>query len=632
MVNLKFNQLLTGLRNRREQELKEKELKGQEAEIRAGGLYINKVEGYSLNIPHAARQQKQPKVIFTLRDFIERKKAEMERQEEETENNVENDSDIEEVVEVEKDIHDKDGDSTDDNVSMDDNSDSDLELIKPNESNPYEEIQKTAKEDLVSDIDNKIEVLNNIIPRFGPTNYNSVEVDTDAKEHNLKQDLKKELTKSKRTDEEDSDIDDILQRKVKKNPNLESTDDEDEDDIPPRKVKNNLKLESTDEEDDNEDEDVIHPRKVKKNLKLESTDEEEDYEDNSPPRKGQEYIKLGRYSGMSVLKTNQNPEAIFEQDFFLLQKKVLSPDEKHFASTSITSLPPVNKDNAKRKATKSLEKPGKSPKIYKKATKNQAKITPNVIENDPPKKAITEDVTLEEEAEDDDEAASFDDFNENLTEEFDLCLHGDLVYDYLCYECTYNRWRVDWNSVHPAAESKDKPVFTELSHKLNVGRFRNISIKLAADTSPRKGARDQPEEEGKKAEEEMVDTPGGPSCGAPPRARPTRQLPPGLQLSSKSGRLPSGISFSTFKPTEEKTDSAYPPSEHNPAPRAAPADGNTPPTGTTPSSGTTPVPGNTTAPGNTHAPGITLAPGNTPDPGNTPAPGNVPAPGAAPCP
>ena len=31
------------------------------------------------------------------------------------------------------------------------------------------------------------------------------------------------------------------------------------------------------------------------------------------------------------------------------------------------------------------------------------------------------------------------DHENNVTSEFDLCTHGDLMYDYMCYECTYNR-------------------------------------------------------------------------------------------------------------------------------------------------------------------------------------------------
>ena len=59
------------------------------------------------------------------------------------------------------------------------------------------------------------------------------------------------------------------------------------------------------------------------------------------------------------------------------------------------------------------------------------------------------DVTLEEVAikEDKEEAANkkeevedvFEDEDEEVTE-FDLCTHGDLVNDYMCYECTYNRF------------------------------------------------------------------------------------------------------------------------------------------------------------------------------------------------
>ena len=76
--------------------------------------------------------------------------------------------------------------------------------------------------------------------------------------------------------------------------------------------------------------------------------------------------------------------------------------------------------------------------------------TPILISDESPKTKL--DVTLEEVAmkEDEEEVALkkeeeedvFEDEDEEVTE-FDLCTHGDLVNDYMCYECTYNRF---WNS------------------------------------------------------------------------------------------------------------------------------------------------------------------------------------------
>ena len=75
---------------------------------------------------------------------------------------------------------------------------------------------------------------------------------------------------------------------------------------------------------------------------------------------------------------------------------------------------------------------------------------PILISDEGPKAKL--DVTLEEVAikEDEEEDALkkkeeedvFEDEDEEVTE-FDLCTHGDLVNDYMCYECTYNR---SWNS------------------------------------------------------------------------------------------------------------------------------------------------------------------------------------------
>ena len=112
----------------------------------------------------------------------------------------------------------------------------------------------------------------------------------------------------------------------------------------------------------------------------------------------------------------------------------------------------------------------------------------------------------------------------------------------------------------------------ELSHRLNIGSLRNISIKRAAPRSPEK-ARPAPaaEKEKPKTEERKADV-------GPP---PTR-LPPGVHLSSKTTdfkrpnisftKLPSGISFSTFKAGEEKKEATPPPapSSEDPAPPPTP--------------------------------------------------------------
>ena len=72
---------------------------------------------------------------------------------------------------------------------------------------------------------------------------------------------------------------------------------------------------------------------------------------------------------------------------------------------------------------------------------------PILISDESPKTKL--DVTLEEVAikEDEEDAALekeeeevFEDEDEEVTE-FDLCTHGDLVNDYMCYECTYNRFQ-----------------------------------------------------------------------------------------------------------------------------------------------------------------------------------------------
>ena len=141
----------------------QEEVKEQEPRSRAGGLSISKVgEGFR-NVPPPARQQDQAKVVFSLKDFIERKK----KAEEEEVEQVEDDSDIEEVGEVKRDTPEEDGNSTDDDVSMDDDTDSDLELIKSDKSGEDRKSKK-HKDGSVSDIDDEIDKLNNISVKHEP--------------------------------------------------------------------------------------------------------------------------------------------------------------------------------------------------------------------------------------------------------------------------------------------------------------------------------------------------------------------------------------------------------------------------------------------------------------------------------
>ena len=218
--------------------------------------------------------------------------------------------------------------------------------------------------------------------------------------------------------------------------------------------------------------------------------------------------------------------------------------------------------------------------------------TPILVGDESPRKdseVTLEETTLKEDV--------FEDEDEEVTE-FDLCTHGDLVNDYLCYECTYNRWRVGWNKRVPEEKRKSRPEFLELSHKLNIGSLRNISIQRAKPVQPKpeKPAEEKKEKvnEAKTSEAETKpETEKKPDTGLnngktedPPKNMKTSasdqkkenssfKLPPGVNLSNSGGfkktgatfsRLPSGISFTSSKPTPgSSSPTPPPPSQETPS-------------------------------------------------------------------
>ena len=246
----------------------------------------------------------------------------------------------------------------------------------------------------------------------------------------------------------------------------------------------------------------------------------------------------------------------------------------------------------------------------------EASESPILVGDESPKK--DSEVTLEEAALKEDEV--FEDEDEELTE-FDLCTHGDLVNDYLCYECTYNRWRVGWNRRVPEEKRKSRPEFLELSHKLNIGHIRNISIQRAKPSQPKpekpveeKESKDKADDETKaeheaksqdeaKLNEGKIEDPPK-NMKSEPKPAPKKEsssfkLPPGVNLSNSGGfmktgagfsRLPSGISFTNTKPIiiSSKSD-PIPPTFGSSPPKA---EANLPPATSqeTPPSTETPVP------------------------------------------
>ena len=422
-VNLKFNQLLTGVKSRLEEE--------QEEPRRPGGLTIAKVPGDCLNIAPKVNRHfeeftippKEPepeaKVVFSLKDFMERNKRKAEEEEAEEsrkkdEVKMDSDSDIEEVGSVQKNLVEDEDDSSDESVvngaeSMDEDTDDDLELFHSDKNNEVKK-GKTENMDPDSDIDTEIEELHGIIEELNPKVEDPVASSVESMKSTL----------------------------------------------------NSLR----------EDLNGISAEFTKK--KTEEKKEEGEI-GSSKTNVKDETARLSKFLGLSIKKSpGEKVESSAVQDKL--------SGAKTFGNISVSSIAGLNVQawkkelNVKRKAfdnpseneTKKptmdktsilIEDDTKMDTDQKKAEKSTSGDTTILIEDDTPKKApssTTSNVTLDENTKPEEpldkttkfeiyrEKETRDNFDEDensnsLTEEFDLCKHGDLLYDYMCYECTYNR-------------------------------------------------------------------------------------------------------------------------------------------------------------------------------------------------
>ena len=76
-----------------------------------------------------------------------------------------------------------------------------------------------------------------------------------------------------------------------------------------------------------------------------------------------------------------------------------------------------------------------------------------------PTVALDANTTIENKSDDDEE----DKPKENVSSQYDNCTHGDHM-DYMCVECTYNRWRCEWDFVKPVGVRKfKKPEIVEVN-------------------------------------------------------------------------------------------------------------------------------------------------------------------------
>ena len=186
-VNLKFNQLLMGVRSRVQGESKglsntKSVPNSTTATASEGpkGLSISKVTSVSSSAS-VGSSSKKAEVVFSLKDFIENKKA---REEEEDKANVE-DVKMEEVEEKAADSSDESVIDDEESMEMEDvdeEEDSDLEVIK---SDKEEKKSNNKMED--SDIENEITKLHDIIGELSKADESKVD-DVKIIEENMTRD------------------------------------------------------------------------------------------------------------------------------------------------------------------------------------------------------------------------------------------------------------------------------------------------------------------------------------------------------------------------------------------------------------------------------------------------------------
>ena len=629
-VNLKFNQLLLNVQTRVQGESKGFSTIIKKVPITKTipapsmgenkGLSITKVTSAPSERATESTSKTAEQVVFSLKDFIENKKA---REEEAKEEQKKVDDDVEDVDVKEEEAAEKaTGDSSDESVIDDDESmmmqdddDSDLEVIKSDE--PEKKEEKVSGKDLGdSDIENEIIKLHDIIGELSKPD----EKESDSKDEEIK--IVEEKTET------------ILPSEAESQPEKEPIVVEDTEMLKPGKeeekvglgkfsglsIKKNLKDEES--ESEKKPDDGYEWQKMDKEEKTDEREEKEEVEVKleetpivwsvpkpSPPIVGLPpglKVEIKEVQGSSRWEF---PFLIFFFVCFVLLASKFTVSSSRFATKRKAAESPsrrgskkLNQENQTQAGPQS-DKPSINIEELIAEEKLEASVkrdeTPILVGDESPEK--NPEVTLEETAVKED---VFEDEDEEVTE-FDLCTHGDLVNDYLCYECTYNRWRVGWNKRVPEEKRKSRPEFLELSHKLNIGSLRNISIQRAKPVQPKpeKPAEEKKEkaDEAKTSEAETKpETEKKPDTGLnngktedPPKNMKTSasdqkkenssfKLPPGVNLSNSGGfkktgatfsRLPSGISFTSSKQT---TSSNIPPTPGSSSPTPPPPSQETP--------------------------------------------------------
>eukprot|EP00092_Neocalanus_flemingeri_P086378 GFUD01108844.1.p1 GENE.GFUD01108844.1~~GFUD01108844.1.p1 ORF type:complete len:521 (-),score=180.54 GFUD01108844.1:2-1564(-) len=378
------------------------------------------------------------KILFSLKDFFERS-IEIENNEDNCSDEEEKQSDEEDPSELDKNVntllkdrgdHDphqdtaneSDNERSDLKISKSDSSEKCLDNSKNNEKSDDENDPENAKggdSDEASDLESELNILEKLkqkledgISRSTKGNGN----DMDISEGN-DQEKSSEVKARMETDDNSAGDD--------KKADFES--EKTEDDKKPSSEENT-------KESNGSSSDPIN---------IENTNKDEVQEKAS-------HLKAARsiFSNISISIVGGNSKNINLESF--LTKKPPSASTAPKPTHNIFQTGP--NISIKRKS-------GNSP--VKMFNSKRMKKSPILVSSDEdsskkhsvPTVTLDEHSTIEDVSEDDEDTKP----KENLARQYDNCTHGDPT-DYMCVDCTYNRWRCEWEFVRPRKVKKTNPV------------------------------------------------------------------------------------------------------------------------------------------------------------------------------
>ena len=115
-----------------------------------------------------------------------------------------------------------------------------------------------------------------------------------------------------------------------------------------------------------------------------------------------------------------------------------------------------------------------------------------------------------------------------------------------------NRWRVSWNKRVPEEKQKSRPEFLELSHKLNIGNFRNISIQRAKPKPEKPAEEKEKTDETKSEKKPENEKKPGEELNKGKTADPPKPEPKPAPKDNSSFKLPPGVNFIRTSTTSSK--------------------------------------------------------------------------------